>query len=281
MTPADSSDLNSADIMQQIREQTSNLETGEPQEETITEEFEVQGETEEQPVEEQPVETVQAEAETEQVSEAQAAAEEALRIKYKGKDVDIPSEKIKEYVQKGYRMEERERELREKEKSLMAQQQPQQVDYNKINEDFVKQLQENPVATLMQFTKMVNETTEQERKQQRKMDKALEKDMAANIPHWDAIQDAYRDYRDEGYDPKMSLALSEADFWKYLALESKQKGVQEGEKKTILKQKAIIPGGNKKGASLNESPSVKDIGNMTSSDLAKSLGLKYVKHPDW
>jgi hypothetical protein len=152
-------------------------------------------------------------------------------------------------------------------------------DFTKLNEDFVKQLQENPVATLLQFTKMVNETSEQERVRQRKMDKALEREMASSIPHWNEISDSYHDRRDEGHDHQTAVALAERDLFINLYLESKQKGVQEGEKKAILKQRAIIPGGNKRGDS--GTPDVKDMRNMTSSEMAKALGMKFTKHPDW
>ena len=171
------------------------------------------------------------------------------------------------------------RELKEKEKELVGKvQEP--IDYSKLNEDFVKQLQENPVQTLMQFTKMVNETAEQERARQRKMDKALEREMATTIPHWNAISDGYHDRRDEGHDHQTAVALAERDLFINLYLESKQKGVQEGEKKAILKQKAIIPGGNKRGDS-GASSDAGDVKNMTSSEMAKAMGFKFTKHPDW
>ena len=277
MAIADSSEMNSADVLQQIREQTSDLATGESQEETETQDFEVQAEQETQEEEEQPEETTQ-EVETEQEAEPQAQPETDRRIKVDGKEIEIPPEKVKEYLQKEYKFEERMRELKEKEKELAGKTQ-ESIDYSKLNEEFVKQLQDNPVQTLMQFTKMVNETAEQERARQRKMDKALEREMATTIPHWDAISDGYHDRRDEGHDHQTAVALAERDLFINLYLESKQKGVQEGEKKAVLKQKAIIPGGNKRGDS--GPPDVKDIKTMTSSDMAKALGMKFTKHPDW
>ncbi len=169
-----------------------------------------------------------------------------MRIKYNGKEIDIPAEKIREYVQKGYRVEEKLRELKEKEAELTSKGQVGEVDFSKIDEDFVAELQKSPVRTLMQFTKTILETTEKERQQQRKFERTFERDFFAN-----------------------------------LYLESKQKGIDEGVKKQTLKQKAQIPSGNKKGSTPTEMPSMKDIKNMTSDQMAQALGLKFTKNAGW
>lgn len=279
---ADSSIMNSEDVLQQINEQTSQLVEGGGQEEAVEEEVLA-------PVEEESQETVgeetqetseqeQAQEETKEASEAEEQTESSLRIKYKGKDIEIPKEKIVEYAQKGYRYEEKVKEL----KDQFQQQVPksEQIDFSKIDEEFVAELQKSPVKTLMQFTKTILESTEKERTEQRKVDRAIEKEFSANVPIWDAIREEYQDYRSAGHDPATALKLAQGDFFTSQYFESKQKGVEEGVHKQILKQKAAIPSSSKKGATTSE-PSLKDIKGMTSTDLAKAMGIPYVKHPDW
>lgn len=273
---ADSSTMNSSDILKQIQEQTSNLETGEPTEELEAQPFEAQEEETQEQAAEQPEETSQEATQAE--SQPEPENEPPLRIKYKGREVEIPPEKIKEYVQKGYRYEEKVQEL--KTKTIPATQ-SEQIDFSKLDEEFVAELQKSPVKTLMQFTKTVFDSTEKERMSQRKVDRAIEKEFAANIPMWDAIREDYQDYRSEGHEPSTALKLAQGDFFTSQYFDSKQKGVEEGEKKAILKQKAKIPTGGKKGVSPTTELSEKDLRKMSSSDLAKALGLTFVKHPDW
>ena len=277
---ADSSQGNSSDdILKQIQEQTSNLEEGVVQDDAVEEELAPQEEEAEETVEEQPDETTQEEEATQTETETEEKAEPPLRIKYKGKEVDIPTEKIREYVQKGYRYEEKVQELN---KQHQTTQKDDQIDFAKIDEEFVSELQKSPVKTLMQFTKTILDSTEKERAGQRKVDRAIEKEFSANIPMWDAIREDYQDYRSEGYDPSTALRLAQGDFFTSQYFESKQKGVEEGEKKATLKLKAKIPGGNKKQAAATQnSLSEQDLAKMSSTDLAKALGLKFVKHPDW
>ena len=286
MTVADSSrGKSSEDILKQIQEQTSKLEAAKSEETTEEEVVEAQEEKETETQEEQQAETSEeveetAEEETKTESKAKTEAEPSYRIKYKGREVEIPPDKVKDYIQKGYRVEEKLKELNEKEKSLMADME--KADFSKMNEEFVKNLQDNPLGTLMQSFKVMREVERGEEKRQRKIDRAFEKDMSENLPHWNAIQDAYHEYRDEGFDPNIAVAKAERDFFASLYLESKQKGVEEGEKKAALKQKAVIPGGSKKGATVTPGTlTAKDIKSMTSDQMAKALGLKIVKHPDW
>ena len=110
MVTADSSEMNSADVMQQIREQTSDLVTGEVQEEETTTEF--QAEQEVQGEEEQPEETTEEQVETTQEAEPQVQPETDRRIKVDGREIEIPPEKVKEYLQKGFKFEEKMRELK-------------------------------------------------------------------------------------------------------------------------------------------------------------------------
>jgi hypothetical protein len=56
--------------------------------------------------------------------------------------------------------------------------------------------------------------------------------------------------------------------------------VKEGEKKAAMKLKAVIPSGEKKGATQGN-VTVEDTKKMTSEQLAKALNLKVIKHPDW
>jgi len=280
---ADSSTMNSEDILQQINEQTSELEEGEVQEESL-EELEPQREQAEETAEEEVRETSgEIQEETKETSEVASPLEDLRRIKYKGKDIELPEEKLKEYIQKGYKVEETLRELKEKERELaMKAQQFQSVDKTKLNDDFVRQLQESPLETLVQLNKITYEQARQEEIQQRKLDRALEREMRKNLPHWEAISDAYHEYKDEGHDHKTALLLAERDMFANLYIESKQKGVMEGEKKAALKQKAQIPASSKRGETLNERiPSMKDLQNMTSDQLMKALGLKITRHPDW
>lgn len=145
----------------------------------------------------------------------------------------------------------------------------------------MSELQKSPVKTLMQFTKTVLESSEKERMQQRKVDRAIEREFSTNIPMWDAIRDDYQDYRSEGYDPATALKLAQGDFFTTQYFDSKQKGREEGEKKANLKMKAAIPTGSKKGASVTAAPDAKELSKMSSSEMAKALGLSFIKHPDW
>jgi hypothetical protein len=281
---ADSSTMTSSDILKEIEEQTSQLVEGGVQEEVQEEVLApVEEESQETATEEtqETSEQTQAIEETQETLATEEQTETPLRIKYKGKEIDVPAEIIREYVQKGYRVEEKLRELKEKEAELTSKGQVGEVDFSKIDEDFVAELQKSPVRTLMQFTKTILETTEKERLQQRKFDRTFEREISASLPHWEAIKDGYHEYKDEGYDHKTSVAMAERDFFANLYLESKQKGIDEGVKKQTLKQKAQIPSGNKKGSTPTEMPSMKDIKNMTSDQMAQALGLKFTKNAGW
>lgn len=280
---ADTTQMTSSDdILKEIMVETSKLADGGEQEEIQEENLApVEEESQEAETEEtQETSEVQPE-ETQETSEIEEQTETPLRIKYKGKEIDVPAEKIREYVQKGYRVEEKLRELKEKEAELTSKGQVAEIDFSKIDEDFVAELQKSPVKTLMQFTKTILETTEKERQQQRKFDRTFEREISASLPHWEAIKDGYHEYKDEGHDHKTSVAMAERDFFANLYLESKQKGIDEGVKKQTLKQKAQIPSGNKKGSTPIDMPSMKDINNMTSDQMAKALGLIFTKNPGW
>jgi hypothetical protein len=267
----------SNDVLKEIMEQTSNLEQGGQVEET-EETVSVQGEQETQPEVEQLQETSPQEETQEASPQEEAEEQPPMRIKYRGKEVDIPADKIREYVQKGYRYEDKVKELNAQ---LRQPAQSEQIDFTKLDEEFVSELQKAPVKTLMQFTKTILDSSEKERAQQRRIDRAIEKEFSANIPMWDAIREDYQDYRSEGYDPATALKLAQGDFFAFQYFDSKQKGIQEGEKKAVLKQKAAIPSGSKKAATLGQIPSEKDLRTMSSSELAKALGIPFVKHPDW
>lgn len=276
---ADTTNMTSSDdVLKEIMVETSKLANGGEQKET--EEFApTEGETYETEEEQSAETSGQAEEETEQTSETEEEVKPPLRIKVKGKEVDIPHDKIKEYVQKGYRYEEKVRELNEQFRGKVSNE---PIDFEKIDEEFVSELQKSPVKTLMQFTKTILDTTEKERQQQRKIDRAIEKEFSANIPMWDVIKDDYHDYRSEGYDPATALKLAQGDFFQSQYFDSKQKGIEEGAKKQALKQKAQIPSGSKKGTALDSANlSGKDIQNMTSDQLAKALGLRFIRNPGW
>lgn len=276
---ADSSTMTSSDdVMKEIMEQTNQLAEGGGQEEA-TEELAPTEEQTEEAVEEQSAETSEQTEETQQTSEAETKTETPLRIKYKGREVDIPDEKIREYVQKGYRYEEKVRELNDQFRTKGSDE---PVDFAKIDEEFVSELQKSPVKTLMQFTKTILDATDRDRQQQRKVDRAIEKEFSANIPMWDAIKEDYQDYRSEGHAPNVALKLAQGDFFQSRFFDSKQKGIEEGAKKQAMKQKAQIPSGSKKAAVAGSTNlSEKDLANMTSDQLAKALGLTFVKNPGW
>ena len=275
---ADTTQMTSSDdVLKEIMVETSKLAEGGEQE-VVTEELAPTEEQTEEAVEEQSAETSEQTEETQQTSETEEDVKPPLRIKVKGKEVDIPDDKIREYVQKGYRYEEKVKELNDQFK-VKGSDEP--VDFAKIDEEFVSELQKSPVKTLMQFTKTILDSTDRERQQQRKVDRAIEKEFSANIPMWDAIKENYQDYRSEGHAPNVALRLAQGDFFQTKFLDSKQKGIEEGAKKQALKQKAQIPSGNKKAAAVGNDLSLKDINNMTSAELAKALGLTFVKTPGW
>jgi hypothetical protein len=65
--------------------------------------------------------------------------------------------------------------------------------------------------------------------------------------------------------------MAERDFWMDYAFKAKEKGMNEGSKKTKLQQKAQIAVGEKKIRKEGSLPSPDDAKKMTSEQLAKYL----------
>lgn len=284
MTDADTSAMNSEDVLQQIKEETSRLAegTGEPvnlQEELQTEE-EPQGDQAEVQAQDEQTEETSGEEETTQSQTDEEVLEELRRIKYRGKEIVLPKDlsKLKEYIQKGYKVEDTIHQIRQ-------QNQPatQDIDFSRLDEEIQNQVaKEGLTKTLLTFTQTVIEAKERERSEQRKVDKLVERDMQKNVPHWDAIVDTYREYREQGLPYEAALAKSEADLFKRLWMTSTETGVREGAKKQQLKDQAKIPSGAKKGTvGMERTVSPKDVEKMTSEELLKYMGLEVVKHPQY
>lgn len=278
----DSSEVKSTDVLSQIMEQTSQLEVGDPANEGMTEISFDGAEQDASGSEEQAEDTSQTPPGEETVSDSGTTriSEELRRIKYYGREVVIPEDKVKEYLQKGYRVEEKMKELNEKER-LLAEQTPENVNMEQLEAEFVKSLSQKPLTTMLQLTKMVNEQAEANRKKQASFDRKIESELASNIPHWDAIKGSYHSYREEGLDPKVAVALAESDLFKSLYLEASEQGIKEGAKRQSLKEKAVFPDGSKKGSTSGGQLSQNDLKKMSSNDLAKAMGIPFKKYADW
>lgn len=273
---ADSSMNSSDDVLKQISEQTSGLEegTGEP-------EYIEQEEPTEEIVEEeelgQPEET--GEPETPPEPETEPEKEPLYKVKANGEEREYTLDQLKKLASMGVDYNKKMHEIKEQ-KQKSTPNQP--MDWDKFNKVFVDELQANPGQTMGEFVKTVFTSLKQEEMEQRKMDKAIEKELSGSLDNWGDIKDAYRDYRDEGYDPQTALMYADRDFWKSVALRTKERGLAEGEKKAILKQKASIPSGNKKGSTPTDMPDLKDMKNMTSDQILKAaFGGKIVRNPNW
>jgi hypothetical protein len=263
----DSSKGTSDDLKKQIMEQTSTLEEA-PLESVVEEEetVEVEGLPEEESTEEEP-------AKAETTEEKPQKKEPVHKIVVEGKEEELTLDKLKEYAQKGRYLEReraRDKEERAKLQTTTGQQPFQMPDAAKINEQFVDSLQKDTFGTMVQFYKTARELEKQQEKAEHKADFDFESDKR-ELPHFKEVKSSYDEFRDRGYDRDTAWAMAERDFWMDYAFKAKEKGMNEGSKKTKLQAKAQIAVGEKKGKKEGSLPSPDEAKKMTSDQLAKYM----------
>lgn len=264
----DSSKGTSDDLKKQIMEQTNTLAEATPEPEVVEEEetVEVEGLPEEESTEE---ETAKAET----TEEKPQKKEPLHKIVVEGKEEELTLDKLKEYAQKGRYLErERAKDKAERERLKTDTGQPtfQMPDATKINEQFVDSLQKDTFGTMVQFYKTARELEKQQDKAERKADIDFESDKR-ELPHFGEVKSSYNEFRERGYDRETAWAMAERDFWMDYAFKAKEKGMNEGSKKTKLQAKAQIAVGEKKTKKEGSLPSPEEAKKMTSDQLAKYM----------
>jgi len=264
----DSSKATSDELKKQIMEQTNTLAEASPEEEVVESEETVEVEL---PEEES---TKEETAEAETTEEKPAKEEKRHKIVVEGKEEELTLDKLKEYAQKGRYLErERARDKAERERLQAGTAQPgiqMPSDLTKVNEQFVESLQKDTFGTMVQFYKTARELEKQQEKAERKADLEFEADRR-ELPHFGEVKSSYQEFRERGYDRETAWAMAERDFWMDYAFKAKEKGMNEGSKKTKLQQKAQIAVGEKKIRKEGSLPSPDDAKKMTSEQLAKYL----------
>lgn len=269
----------SQDVKQMMREQT-NIEVGEdidnPATSPVAETDEVAGDgvevidepgltpTEVVPPVEQPPEEVKLDE----------IKRDLHKLKVEGREEEVDYEKLIQYAQKGRHYEKEMSKLKEEKERLSKQTStgaPQMPSMDKINEQFVESLSKDAFGTLANFYRMARENEKQIEAQERQVDKEFEREKKVELPHWEAINSLYRDFRDLGYDRDRALMAAERDFFMTQYTKAKSSGVQEGVTKSKLKQKAEIPSGEKKSKPSTAIPTLEEASKMTSADIAKHL----------
>jgi hypothetical protein len=277
--PADSSKLTSAQMKQQLKEQTKGMGEAPEDVEEPTEEFvePEPTETEEEKPEETPPE--EEEKPVEQPPEEKPALH---KINVEGKIEEVTHEKLIEYAQKGRHYEKEMAKLKKDREDLRVQRAtPQQVtpiqttnanlDPSKIKDMFLEEFANNPVGVLTQMQQIMLQQRDEKTAEEKKTDRLFEQDQVEVNPVWKDVKPQYQFYRDMGYDREVAITKAENDFLRTAILNAQTAGRKEGEKKTIAKRKAEIPIGGK-GAKVTESGiSEETLSRMKSSDLKKKL----------
>ena len=269
----------SDDLKQMMREQTSMEveDTEDPATSAIAQSDEVSGEVVE--VVEEPAATP-----TEEVPQAkpEQPAEEVVeevpkkdihKLKVEGKEEEVDYERLIQYAQKGRHYEKEMQRLKEEKERLgkSPATSPQMPSIDKINEELVENLSKNAFGTLTGLLDMWDRNKKELEAQERRLDKEFERDKKGELPHWEAINHIYRDFRDLGYDRDRALLAAERDYFMDLSTRAKASGVKEGAVKTTLKQKAELPVKEKKAKVSTSIPTPEEAANMSSAEIAKYL----------
>lgn len=278
--PADSSKLTSAQMKQQLREQTKGMrEAPEDIEEPATEEFEEPEPTEteeEKPEETPPEEELKPE---EQPPEEKPALH---KINVEGKIEEVTHEKLIEYAQKGRHYEKEMAKLKKDREDLRVQRATPQtttpiqttnanLDPAKLKDLFLEEFANNPIGVITQMQQFMFQQRDEKMSDERKSDRLFEQEQIEVNPVWKEIKPQYQVYRDLGYDREVATTKAENDFLRTAILNAQTAGRKEGEKKTIAKRKAEIPIGGKGTKVTEMGISEETLSKMKSSDLKKKL----------
>lgn len=254
----------SEDVKQMLMEQTTPTETEVEETEVKAveepeEEVEVSTETEtpikEEPVEEKPTET----------------KETLYKIKVDGKEEEIPLDKVIEYAQKGRFLEkERARDKEDRKKFEEGRAQiTQPPDWNKLNEQFVDMLQKDPIGALTTLYEAKKNDEKRMDAEERRAERLFESEKS-DVPYWNSIKGIYQEFKDLGNTREEAFLKAENEYLKNLTATIREKGFEEGAKKTALKEKAKIPIEEKKtkGGAI---PTLEELKDKSSDEIAKYL----------
>ena len=268
---AESSEATSDELKQRLSEQTSELEPAEPESEE-----EIQVETDDVVEEEETKEAETSEEETEpEETPTKVEKPSTHKIKVDGKEEEVDYEKLVEFAQKGRHYEKSMAELkREREELAKARQTPNTPappDLSKFNEEFIKAINENPFATILNVVKMGIDNEKQTTAQERREERLFEAEQAEN-PLWSKIKPRYQEYRDLGDSRSEAKLKAENDFLRDAVLNAKNIGQKEGQNKEKMKLKAQIPSGSKKiKAEPGRIPTPEEARKLSSAELAKRI----------
>jgi len=280
MPSTDSIEGKSSSELKQMLMQTSVPDSGEE------EETEQAVETAEETEEETKLEETAEEAETKKDVSKKEEAAKTYKLRTKKGEVEVDEDKIIALAQQGEDYNQKMAKLKEWESELerKATGQPAtpfgNMPIEKVNEYLVKELNDNPAATLANFMNLVAESRDAKAKEDKRIEREYKTKLAETLGDtWYAIKPTYDEYREDGHSRDTALAMARADFYQQIANKALERGIKKGEKKAKMKTMAEIPAGEKRARSESEIPSTKDLSKMTSAEIRKYL--KYVKHPDW
>jgi len=278
-TPLES--MSSTELKQLLREKTSELVTESPKE--TVEVTETPGEIVTEPTEEIPSERMET---TEEPPETETKGK-TVKLNVEGKEIEVPEDKLLDYAQQGYHYNQKMEALKKQRAELEKIKEPEkaatpstQYTPAQIREELIRRLNENPEETLVQLTNAVIDARENVSKTERRQDLEFEVQKTESVPHWDQIKDRYKFFREMGDNREMAFLKADNDYFKTLYVSAKARGIEEGRKKTELKAKADIPGGQSKTRPpTTKEPSEEELAKMSSSELAKLLPKHTVA--DW
>lgn len=279
--PQESSANLSSDQMKQQIEQT---EVEGEETAVVAEEAEAVEATPEESLTEQE-ETSQAEETTPEVKE-ETKAEKLYKLKVKGKEVEVPEDKLINLAQMGEDYNLKMASLKKWEEELQQKASAQtatpfgNMPVEKVNEFLIEELNKNPAMTLVNLNNMLNENREAQAREQKKAEREYKNKMAETFGDlWHAIKPMYEDYREDGQSREAAFAMARADFYQDIANRALSKGMEKGKKKAEARMKAEIPSGTKKTKISTGLPTPEQSKKMSSKEMAKYL--KRFQNPGW
>ncbi len=280
MAEPDSSKLTSAQLKQQLKEQTRGLKEAPEEVEAPAEEFEVQPEpTEEKVIEETEV-TPEEIPPTEQPPEP-VEKPTLHKLKVEGKEEEVTQEKLIEYAQKGRHYEKEMAKLKREREELRAQRTSEKPpvaqpstgiqDPEKAKEMFLQQFADNPIGTLLQMNQLMQQQQAGQTAEEKKAERLFDLDQQESNPVWNQIKPRYQEFRDLGHSREMAATLAENDLLRTAILNAQTAGIKKGQEKEKAKQKAEIPVGGKGTKPTDIGLSDEAIGKLKASDLKRKL----------
>jgi hypothetical protein len=282
MAEPDSSKLTSAQMKQQLKEQTRGMREAPEDIEEPTEEL-----TEPEPAEAEEEKTEETPAEEEKPVEEQPPEKEEKptlhKLKVEGKEEEVPYEKLIEFAQKGRHYEKEMAKLKKQREELQAEREKPKapaspiqnanasLDPTKIKDMFLEEFANNPVGVLTQMQEFMLQKRDEKTAEDRKADRMFEQEQVEDNPVWKDIKPQFQFYRDMGYDREVAITKAENDFLRTAILNAQTAGRKEGEKKTIAKRKAEIPIGGKGAKATDTGIPDETISRMKASDLKKKI----------